>query len=270
MDDGEYIKEIHNKKQIILHHTAGSHRADWNIDTWNRDKTSSGGRNRVATSYVIGGKSISNGDRSFDGKIYQAFEDKYWAYSLGLKTSNAGLLEKQSIGIEVCNYGPLTLSKNGNFYNYVNSIVPPEDVIELSQPFKGYKYYHKYTDAQLESLRKLILDISDRYEINVKLGLNECIDRTVSLNPAISKNILKLQQWLNENKFLDHNLKTLSEDGVTDNSTKSAFEKATSMPFELQNAALLGQEGIWTHTNYRKDKSDMSPQPELLQMIKSL
>lgn len=268
LDSSEYIKEVHKKKQIILHHTAGSHRADWTIDFWNIDRNSSGGRIRVATSYVIGGKSIVDGNTTFDGKIYEAFEDKYWAYALGV---NGGTqLEKNSIQIEICNYGSLTLSKNGQFYTYVNSVVPEEDVIELSQPFKSSKYYHKYTDAQLDTLRLLILDISKRHNIDVKLGLNECIDRTVSLNPVIINDTKELQKWLNENNFVDHNLKSLKEDGVMGNSTRSAMEKALNMPFDKQHAAMMGQEGIWTHTNYRTDKSDMSPQPQLIDMLRSL
>jgi len=35
-------------------------------------------------------------------------------------------------------------------------------------------------------------------------------------------------------------------------------------------AALDGKAGIWTHVSYRYDKSDCHPQPELINMLKTL
>ena len=40
--------------------------------------------------------------------------------------------------------------------------------------------------------------------------------------------------------------------------------------FELSKSALKGDGGLWTHTNYREDKSDCSPQPDLIDMLNSL
>lgn len=40
--------------------------------------------------------------------------------------------------------------------------------------------------------------------------------------------------------------------------------------FELQTSALAGKPGIWTHSNFRRDKSDCSPQEALIEMILSL
>jgi len=41
--------------------------------------------------------------------------------------------------------------------------------------------------------------------------------------------------------------------------------------FEFNNDAYYGKvEGLWTHTNVRKDKFDMSPQKELVEMLKTL
>jgi N-acetyl-anhydromuramyl-L-alanine amidase AmpD len=38
----------------------------------------------------------------------------------------------------------------------------------------------------------------------------------------------------------------------------------------LNAKALNGDAGVWTHVSYREDKSDCHPQPELIQMLKSL
>lgn len=40
--------------------------------------------------------------------------------------------------------------------------------------------------------------------------------------------------------------------------------------WDVSQKALSGQNGIWTHVSYRKDKTDCHPQPELIQMLKSL
>jgi N-acetyl-anhydromuramyl-L-alanine amidase AmpD len=64
-------------------------------------------------------------------------------------------LNKTSVGIEVCNWGYLK-EKNGHFYNYVNARVPDSMVTTLETPYKGYKHWYKYTDAQIESTRQFI------------------------------------------------------------------------------------------------------------------
>lgn len=165
LKDNQYCKEITKKSAIWLHHTAGGSRPDWTIHGWNTDALG-----RVGTPYVIGRASSSTSDTSWDGKIIRAFDDKYWAYHLGLKHNNM-LLNRGSVGIEICNYGYLKKGNDGRFYNYVNKPVNDSAVVELNEPFRGYKYYERYTDAQLESTRKLILDISNRHEIPIAKGI---------------------------------------------------------------------------------------------------
>ena len=40
--------------------------------------------------------------------------------------------------------------------------------------------------------------------------------------------------------------------------------------WELNRRALVGYHGVWSHTSYRPDKSDVHPQLELIEMLKSL
>ena len=48
-------------------------------------------------------------------------------------------------------------------------------------------------------------------------------------------------------------------------------KKKGAAGFEFNEAAYYGKiKGMWTHTNTRKDKVDMFPQPELLDMLVSL
>jgi len=222
LEADEYYNEVYEKDTIFIHHTAGSHRPDWTIAAWEHDKTESGLSLKVATAYVIGGTSTRDPkDNTFDGVIMKAFDDKFWAHHLGTKESNNSILNKKSVAIEVCNYGPLVLGKDGNYYNYVKNAVPANMVVKLDKPFKGYTYYHAYTTKQLESLKFLLLDIVKRHpKIDLKQGL----------------------------KFI-----------LTNNDC-----------FEFNQAAVKGMPGLWTHTNVRKDKSDMYPHPQLLELIKSL
>lgn len=178
LSPGEYYAEEHKKTTVFIHHTAGSHRPDYTIDGWERDRTKSGTRLPVATAYVIGGVSTTDKNFDFDGVIYRAFDDKYWAHHLGTKFANNTALNQNSVAIEICNYGPLTKNRDGIFLNYVNRPVPPDMVEELSVPFKGFTHYQKYTERQLLALKVLLVDIVDRHPgINLNGGLVATIDR---------------------------------------------------------------------------------------------
>jgi hypothetical protein len=274
LPDDEYFPEETEKKSIVLHHTAGSHRPDWVVSAWDRDKTKGGKSLRVATHFIIGSKSTRDNDTTWDGVIVEALDLKYWAHHLGTKNSNNSQLNKQSIGIEICNYGPLTKSQNGQFFTYVNSKVPEEDVIDLGKNWRGYRYYHNYTDKQIESVRYLIYSLSEKYGIDVCKGINELyegFDETLKYKP-----ILEQQKFLNSKGYLGMNGKSIVEDGLPGRNTNYAMRLYTDAkrekwkPFEYQPLANEGAEGIWSHTNFRKDKFDIYPHPKLIEMLQSL
>ncbi len=176
LPENEYYPTISKKHTIVLHHTAGSHRPDWVIHGWDRDKTKGGKSKKIATQYVIGGKSTRDANQDWDGIIVQSLPVEMWAHHLGTKNLNNTQLNKQSIGIEICNYGPLTKSANGMYFNYVNGLIPEEDVIDLGKNWRGYRYYHKYTEKQIESLKYLIGKLSEEFDIDVKKGINELFE----------------------------------------------------------------------------------------------
>jgi hypothetical protein len=172
----EYYNEVTPKNTIYLHHTAGGHRPDFSINGWDKDKLPDGRVLHVATSYVIGGLSTTDkNDVNYDGKIYKAFDDKFWAHHLGTSYQNNTKLNKQSVGLEICNYGPLKQGKDGLLYNYVNKPVPADMSVVYTDPFKGYKVHHKYTEKQLNATKALILDIANRHNIDVRAGLQYAI-----------------------------------------------------------------------------------------------
>jgi N-acetyl-anhydromuramyl-L-alanine amidase AmpD len=155
LDSNQYNHEEHPKRQIYLHHTAGGPSAT------NVAKFFNSQPGRVATAFIIGAK----------GTIVQCFSSKHWAYHLGLNQevfTEAGVsyqsLDKISIGIEICNYGPLT-KRNGYYYNYLNARVDYTEVEFLDKKYKGHIYWQKYTDAQIESTRQLLVYLCDTYKI---------------------------------------------------------------------------------------------------------
>jgi len=177
LEKGEYYDETVEKTVFYLHHTAGGHRADYVISGWDTDDTidklGKKSPRSVATAFVIGGSSTRDPkDTAFDGKIYRAFDDKLWAHHLGTTQANNRTLNKISVAVEICNYGQLKKGTDGKFYNYVNGIVPPDMVCELDKPFRGFKYYHKYTDKQIAATKELILAMKAKYpKIELKTPL---------------------------------------------------------------------------------------------------
>ena len=112
---------------------------------------------RVGTSFLIGGVEQNNGTK-WDGKIYRAFHELYWSHHLGLGSpyNRQKIRDRSSIGIEICNYGPLT-KEDGKFYFVTETKkgiykrwVPDNQVLILEKPWRGNKYFQKITNNQIE------------------------------------------------------------------------------------------------------------------------
>lgn len=227
LDKEQFFHTKYEKKQITLHHTAGRSNPFKEIDGWNYTEI------EVATPFMIGGKFVNDksGYEWKDGEIVQAHPSSSWAYHLGVVKDSFkkyGLpytnLNKIAIGVEICNWGWLK-EVEGKIYPYAafnrktgalvykSMSVPKEDAVFYPNKFKGHRYYQKYTDAQIESLRKLLLYLSETYDI--PLNYHEDI-------------------------------------------------------FDLTKRAFAAEKGLFTHNSYRSDKSDIHPQPEMINMLKNL
>lgn len=213
----EYCNSNAKYEYIFIHHTSGWNNPESTINDWASDA-----RGQIGTQYVIGGTSIKN-NTEHDGKILKCIPDPFWAYHLG-STSKDGIssyMHKNSIGIELCNFGWLT-GRNGKYYTYTNQEVHNTQVTVLETPFRGYTYWHSYSPLQLEALRYLLIFLGTKYNINLKNGLH---------------------QWISEgNDAFKHRI----------------------------DAATGKIKGVLSHTNVRKDKTDVYPHPELIKLIKSL
>jgi len=199
----EYIQEEYTKNQIVLHHTVSGDNAKAVADYW---ASTSG---RVATCIIVDRKGIP----------YQIYPSTHWAGHIGVKQEVFTKLnipyknlDKTSIGVELCNWGGLTL-KNGKYFNYYGTEVSGVDVIEYKNGFRGFNYFQKYTAEQIQTTKELLLYWNSIYKI--PLTYNDSI-------------------W------------------------------------DVYKNALIGNAGVYVHVSYRSDKSDLHPQPEIIQMLKSL
>lgn len=217
LNAGQYLSGTYKNDYIFLHHTAGGPDAKNVITSWNTDS-----QGKVATEFVISGINAATGVGKNDGQIIRSFPEGCAGYHLG--TTNSSYMNTHSVGIEICSMGNLTKDSNGIYKTYVNSICRPDQVVELYAPFRGTKYYHKYSDKQLESLKKLLLYIADRDNIDLHDGLYKWIKKEGAYNA-----------------------------------------------FEFHQEACDGKvKSILSHSNVRRDKYDVSPQPNLVDMIMSL
>jgi len=200
----DYIKEETEKYQIVLHHTASGD-ADSVYTWWNNDPK------RVITHIII--------DRN--GTVYQTMPWEYWGWHINVGSDankinkkykkNTTRFEKHSIGIEIVSWGWLT-KKDDKYYSWLNKVVPKDDVEAVK--FRGQKYFHKYTDAQVKSLEKLLLRLTKQFDIPIRDNYNDL--------------------------------------------------------FEISPKALNLEKGIWSHTSFRQDKSDIAPLSNITTMLNSL
>ena len=162
---GEYLQGPTNKEYLFLHHTAGWHKPKQVVDSWSRDS-----RGRVATEFVLGGPSVKGNDDSYDGDLIQCIPTGGYGWHLGKCGSQH--MHTHSVGIEVCNFGYI---KDGK--TYAGTVAHESQIVTLEQAFRGHKTWHRYSDKQIEVLRKWILWIAERDNIDVRAGLVEEIKK---------------------------------------------------------------------------------------------
>lgn len=156
LESNQYIRQTTKKDKLFIHFTAGGPSAINVIKYWDSDET------RVSTAFVIDGST---------GKAYECFDPDFWSFHLGIKGTN-GALDKFSVGIEICAWGPVT-KKDDKYYSYKNKELPANEIYELDKPFRGYKYFHKVTDEQFKTLELLVDWLITKYNIPIQKTFDE-------------------------------------------------------------------------------------------------
>lgn len=156
----KYYDETTIKRQIVLHHTATAPyiKSDINYFLKSNDKTS--------THFLI----------ERNGNIINLIDPDKWCHHLKIKNlefkdfnlQNLNtLLNKSSISIDLDSWGELEKINDNRYRN--NNGIPitllKDDVRYYESGFKGSYYYQKYTNEQLKSLEKLLIYLSNKYNI---------------------------------------------------------------------------------------------------------
>lgn len=156
----KYYDEVTDKKQIVLHHTTSGpgYKSDINYYLRSNDK--------ISTHYLI----------ERNGNIINIIDPDAWCHHLKITNNEFRnfeldnmnvLLNKSSISIDLDSWGELT-KVNDNRYKNSGGIpitVLKDDVSYYESGFRGSFYYQRYTVEQLESLKKLLIYLSNKYNI---------------------------------------------------------------------------------------------------------
>jgi len=147
--DSYYYKAKTVKKSICLHFTVGYIKSDTTALS-TKD-------NNVSVSYVV--------DRT--GRIYEMFPDTEWSYHLGSgAVGGNGAMSKQSIGIEISNYGPLKLSGESLLDAYKNEYCKVSETQFYDKlNYRGYDYFASMTDVQISATAALIKYLGRKHDI---------------------------------------------------------------------------------------------------------
>jgi len=175
----DFYKEESLKDTILISNSGIGYNPNLVINSWKPIYKETDNFLKRSSHFIIGRKSDSID--KWDGLVVKSFDDEYWSYPCNLDNA------KSIISIEICNYGPITKFEN-KFYNITGNLVDDKEVIELN--YLGYNYYHKYTDFQIQNLKKLLVYLQLKHGIQIKRG-------TYTENGLLS--------FYDDNWFINHN-----------------------------------------------------------------
>lgn len=155
LSDRNFFPVESEKTGIVLHYTAGKD-AYGAFASW-KNRT-----DRVATSYIIGA----------DSKIFECFNPLFWGYHLGLKSPHweNGKHDKRTIGVEICNVGPLIKKADGWLYywpkNYgLKYCHSDEREKYICADWRGMSYHATFSEEQIVSTVELVRDLCSQFNI---------------------------------------------------------------------------------------------------------
>jgi phage pi2 protein 07 len=157
-DKVDYYKTVSLKKSIVISNTGVGYNPKDVVNFWKPIYNNS--KELIRSSHFLIGR-MNLDVKDYDGLVFRAFDDKYWSYPF-LSDNLSDV-----ISVDICNLGPL-VSIGDKFYNLMGNVVPSNEVLELN--FLGYNYYHKYTDNQIQNLKKLLIYLQLKHGIQINRG----------------------------------------------------------------------------------------------------
>jgi len=149
LPDSQYFKQVTKKTMIVIHHTVSpGHDSNGDRNWWLSDP------GRIATHCII----------TQDGTIHKTIDSAYWGHHIGLKSGNNVALNKASYSIELDSLGPV--DEHGYSLAY-KGMRCTAGIQEYSKPFRGFRFFEKYTSLQIEALRELMLAMSEKFQIDL-------------------------------------------------------------------------------------------------------
>ncbi len=221
---------------------------DFKPEQYKREETS---KNCVVLHHTVSGKFAqgvidwwnSNPDKiathfiiQNDGKIFQLYSSKYWAHHLGIK---ATFLKK----------------KGYSDYNIRNELLNKCSVsMEICNWGGLVKSGDKFHPAKWDDKLK-------KYVPNTKITIP---------NDQVETYSKPFRDFKYFEKYSTEQIESIGKLLVYLSDKFGIPKDYNEKIWDVNDDALSGKPGIYTHCSYRSDKSDCHPQPELIEMLKTI
>jgi N-acetyl-anhydromuramyl-L-alanine amidase AmpD len=181
----------------------------------------------------------------YDGKIHQLYSTRFWAHHLGVKDD----FFRKMLGEEF-----IMISPKGNILN--NHILNKESIA-----------------IEIDTWGPLLDNNGKLYPVKWDIT-DMCYKPNLNIKPINRDNVLKLDKpyrgFIYFEAFSPDQIKSVEMLLYYFNEKYNIPLTYNADMFDVSKKALLGTPGIWSHTSVRADKCDIMPQPEMIEMLKSL
>jgi hypothetical protein len=169
------------KRWLMFHHTAGWDNAKATVDFWSNDN------NSIGTEFVVGGLHITGKDNGNDGMTVRCIPKGGYAWHAS--TGNTPL-HRESVGVEICSMGGLTkggyyklvngknvwvAGKANTYYTAYGNPMSDSEVFDLGWTYRYHRYFHKYSDKQIDECKVISEYCRDEHGVDIKAGLADLI-----------------------------------------------------------------------------------------------
>jgi len=168
-----------------------------------------------------------------DGTPWQLFSSKYWAYHIGAGDHDQ---DRRSIGIEIDNWGGL---KPG------------------TGALKMFRHNHKY-------FRRFRMNPKVTSPMKYYTIYGNSVNVPIQYYPEGYRGFNYFE------KYTEAQIRTVGELLLYWRDRYKISLNYSDTMWELSSRAKNGSPGVWSHTSFRADKSDVHPQPELIEMLKTI